>query len=545
MILPIDIGLPSKFREFRSYPGFSQWDIASQLASSDKRFSGLAAPTGTGKSLLAFTTSQLLDTGRTLYLTTGKNLQSQLVSDFSGSDNGINLYSLVGHSAHKCTNPSFDAHGEILDIECSERNGDCPYWASIETSLLHSNITTNYANWISIAKANDPQRFGKFDLLICDEAHNLETLLCDLLSIRIYPRSVFDLIGITTPTGITSGSIITWISWAKENITRAISTLDTSKREDRQYSSRESTRTKRLRKLCQNLITIADIQCDWVVEKAQSGFGQSAQVSSFTLTPVFAADYAEEWLFRGIPRIILSSATITEDDFYYLGIKPKLPVSDSEIDKQYDFHDIESGFDAAKRPFIYWPTTNIDYQMVDGQLIQVCRRIDQIIESRQRLGWNGIIHSISYKYASLLSEHCESDIMTHTSRDAQSTIRAFLDTESRPNVAVLASPVIGEGIDFANDLARYQIIFKVPSIDSRNPLIAARKKRDSRYANYLRAKSILQYTGRVCRSERDFGETFILDRHWGNWMMNAVEWPRYFKKSWRRVSMLPEPIKPT
>lgn len=533
MIVPADIGLPSRFKRFRSYPGFSQWQTASDIAVSERRFSGIAAPPGTGKSLLAFTASQIMDVGRTLYLTVNKNLQSQLISDFSGSDNGINLYSLVGHSAHKCTNVSFTSHGELLDIECDpKRSPDgCTYWPSVEKSLLHSNVTTNYANWISIARSGDPDRFGKFDLLICDEAHNLESMLCDLLSVKIYPKSVYELIGVETLTGISSSSISNWISWARENMSYALSCLDSSRNEDERYGGRESAHTKRLRKLCENLLTLSQIRCEWVVEKGQqSGFGSGSTISSFTLTPVFASDYAEQWLFRDIPRIILSSATLTKQDFTYLNIG----------NSSFDYLDIESAFDPALGPFIYWPITEIDYRMVEGQMIQVARAIDQLIDSRKRLNWKGIIHSISYSHAEKIKAYCTQDILTHNSQNKQVILDMFLHST---DPLALASPVLGEGVDFADDRARYQIVYKIPLPDSRQPLIAARKKRDKKYPYFLAAKSILQYKGRLQRSEHDYGETVIFDRNWGKWMMNAVEWPKYFRRSWRRVNSLPEPIR--
>lgn len=516
MIVPTDLGLPAKFSQFRVYPGFSQWQTAADIASAECRFSGLQAPPGAGKTTINITTSRILDSSRVLYLTVNKPLQNQLMSDFADSE--INMVNLIGHSAYPCANRVTDDAGDLSEVECSLGREECSYWRDVEESLTRSYICSNIANWVTIAKIGDNDRFGKFDFLILDEAHNLEKVLCDLLAIKFSRRGIYELIQKNLPD--TSDPLETWIEWARICYRECTSVLSESRRLDAIDRAKSST-TKRLERLQKNLSTVSEVRDEWVIEPIPSG----AQ-----LTPVFASEYAEKYLFRGIPRIILSSATLTRKDFQYLGI----------ANSDYNLVEIESGFDAARRPFYYWPTTKVDYGISEGQIIQILNRIDRVIDPRKKLGWKGIVHSVSYKHADLIKKYSRHAILTHNSRNKQQEIDRFL---SSSNPDILASPVIGEGVDFFDDRARYQFIWKVPTPDSRNLLTAARKKRDPKYPLYLAAKSILQMDGRLCRSMNDYGETFILDRHWGNWMVKAVPWPRYFRSSWRVIDDVPEPLK--
>jgi Rad3-related DNA helicase len=173
------------------------------------------------------------------------------------------------------------------------------------------------------------------------------------------------------------------------------------------------------------------------------------------------------------------------------------------------------------------------------------RRVDEFISSRQALGRKGLIHSISYRYADIIkraSKHRD-EIITYKPHEAQRIISQFMEDSKTHPTPILCGPNFAEGYDFKDERARYQFIWKVPTVDSRNPLIAARKKRDKKYPYYLAGKTIQQMVGRVVRSSSDYGETVILDTHWGKWMQTAVPWPRSFRKSWVTVRDLPAPIK--
>jgi ATP-dependent DNA helicase DinG len=523
MIRPSDLGFPAKFANFRSYPGYSQWQTASDMASAASdfgfRFIGNCSPVGSGKSLCQLTTARILDSGRTLYLTINKSLQNQLVSDFGDSASSLGMYNLTGHSSYPCAIRSMHSDTDaISSIECTDRE-NCGYWRDVRESLTHDLVTSNFANWISIARAGDPDRFGHFSTLILDEAHNLESVLCDLLAVRFSRRSTYELIKRNLPQN--GEPLPVWIEWASECSSVAFQALSNSRQRDRDESNgRESIDTKRLGQLLRDLLTVSAITDEWAVEPKPYG----AQ-----LTPAFAENYAEDYLFRGIPTVILSSATITPEDFAYLGIP----------DPNFKLFDIQSGFPPERRPFYYWPKTPIDYNSVEGQLIQTVNRYDQIIEPRLELGWKCLIHSVSYYHAQTIAKLSRHPILTHSKSNAQSVIRDWM---SNPKPQVLASPVMSEGVDLAHDLCRCQFIWKIPIPYSGDPLISIRKKRRPKYTLYLAAKTMQQMYGRVMRAGLDFGETWITDSNWGKYMRRSVQWPVSFRSAWKTIDRLPDPL---
>lgn len=524
--LPQEIGLSPRFSSFRTFTSdnrsTNQFDIAKSLALSPHRFRGLCMPPGGGKSVTLISSSLIAAPSRTLYLTVNKSLQSQLITEHSDSDSGVRFFSLTGHSSYPCMRNRLGVGtGRGIetdhDSECLE-GPNCKYWQDVRASLTYSHVVSNIANWVSIAKVGHADRFGKFDYLILDEAHNLESVLCDLLKVEIDEWRIESLLEMSIPS--VSDSLAEWANWGRNAAYNCECLIEEAKK------SEDSRLVKKLSNLLSSLEIIGRIAYDWVIQKLPyPRLGAS-------LTPVFASEYVEEYLFRGIDDIILSSATLTVDDFSYLGIEKD----------QFSLQDIDTGFDPIYRPIYYWPTCAIDYNTSEGEIRQVINRVDRVIESRAKLGWKGLIHSIAYRHSKVIADHSRvrERLLTHNKDNFRSVLDQWLSS-TQPNVIV--SPIMQEGVDLAHDLCRYQIIWKNPTLDSRDPLVEARKKRDKKYPLYIAGKKLQQMVGRNYRGNGDAGETFIFDLHYGNWMQKSIEWPKYHKRAWRTVRDLPVPVR--
>ncbi len=99
------------------------------------------------------------------------------------------------------------------------------------------------------------------------------------------------------------------------------------------------------------------------------------------------------------------------------------------------------------------------------------------------------------------------------------------------------NPSMTEGFDFSEDLARWQIIAKVPYPSLGDAHVVAKKDQDEEWYILEVVKTIVQASGRVVRSEKDKGVTYILDsdfeRVWREnqhmfpkWWSEAVVWPK-------------------
>lgn len=539
-LAPADLGLPAKFVSFRG----GQDDCAITLASSTKRFSLLSAPTGTGKSLIYLSAAKMLN-ARALVLVGTKGLQAQLMHDFGSAG----LVDMRGQSNYTCV--AVDG-GDLSDygkpgtgcdegpckigVFCSlKQDGGCLYYDAQRAARDANLVVTNYAYWMALGRHSDPMALGEFDLLILDEAHSAPEWLSEFCAVQLDRREMKSLLSLELPP-INEG-VAVWSEWAKGAAVHAKDRY-TEVRQRLLDGNRKiaTAQALRLSALIRDLTELAHahqwrsaegprrdvrmpgLQMDWVAEANDHGV---------RFSPVWAHGYAEQYLFRGIPRVLLASATLSPDVRRYLGIDKR----------DADYHEVGSGFDPKRRPFIYVPTTRVDRGMLDGQVRIWTNRIDAIIG--QRLDRKGIIHTRSYQRARdivLRSRH--SDIMlTHTTNNARETIAAF---KRAPAPCVLVSPSVEEGFDFPGDECRYQIIAKVPFIDGRGAITKARAKSDRGFLNYVAALSLVQMVGRGMRSLDDYCETFIIDDHWA-WFRRSAVFPRWFKQAWVQSSTIPAP----
>ena len=537
---PTDLGLPAKFPTFR--PG--QYATAVDLAASEKRFSLLAAPPGSGKSLIYMAVAKLLGPStRTLILTGTKGLQRQLLSDFSS----IGLLDIRGQSNYRCValDDKLSQYGVTgagcndgpchVGVDCDLRNNGCHYYDTVALAKDSNLVITNYAYWLAQGRYSDPLALGDFDLLVLDEAHRAADWLVGFCAISLSKPEIKDLLAMELPPA-TEG-LAAWAEWAvaarqaaKDEYSR-VQTSGTDKRSRIKTLLRLSVLGRDLDALFKSPTSRSEApRRDAKVPGMVTDWVTSDSARTATLAPVWGHAYAEPYLFRGIPRVLLSSATLSPESGRYLGIPPD----------DADFHEVESTFPSAHRPIIYIPTTRVDHRMQEGNVRQWISRIDQIVGGR--LDRKGIIHTHSYARAvEVLKRSKHADIMlTHTSRLTRAVVDEFL--RAFPP-AVLVSPAVEEGWDFAGTDCEYQIIAKLPFLDTRGPIEQARVKSDKGYSNHVTAQTIVQMSGRPVRSSDDRAETFIIDDHW-RWFRKRGTFPKWFKQAWQVCGAVPSPPQP-
>jgi len=125
----------------------------------------------------------------------------------------------------------------------------------------------------------------------------------------------------------------------------------------------------------------------------------------------------------------------------------------------------------------------------------------------------GLIHCNSYELGeqiyALLGESGHGDrlIFPKTADDREEAFKRHTDTEG----AVLISPSMREGFDFAGDKARWQILAKVPYAYLGDKQVARKFELDEEWYKMNAVSGIIQAAGRICRSVNDWGVTYILD----------------------------------
>ena len=513
MITPTDLGFPST--SFLSYRE-RQLEIATEAAMSPRRFYVLNLPVGGGKSLICQTYAKLRG-GRTLTLAPTKDLQLQLERDF---DDLTNIY---GHGHYGCSTSTV-ADGE-MEFECPVAS-ECDYRPIVRECLDSSNVLTNPAHWVNILKSGDRDRLGKFDNLVIDEAHRIHDMLCDYISFTVTPQRVYRLLRMEiTPSVNPMASIAGWYEWAKVVCGRCVDEIGSL---ESRADNGDPVAVKQIRR-------IAYLQTE--LTRFTDSFPQTEWVAApipytdrhVKLTPVWGREFAEQYLFGGIPNVFLCSGTIQEESLKDLGITTD----------NYAYRDEESLFPPDRSPFVYIPTVTVNARMSQSERGVLVRRIDQII--RESLAYKGTIQATGYEWARSIYEMSEwrghSDvILPGIDRDsARESYEYFNSSRSHPP-NVLLSPTIKEGLDLHGDKCRYQVIPKIPYPNMVDPLTAARSKSDKRYMIRMAAQTLEQMKGRSTRSRDDWSVTFLLDDGWDTpWVRKTIPLSKSFRRCQRRM----------
>jgi len=148
--------------------------------------------------------------------------------------------------------------------------------------------------------------------------------------------------------------------------------------------------------------------------------------------------------------------------------------------------------------------------------------MDSFIEEWQ--GYKGIMHTVAYHRQRYIMEHSRFSrfmIGNTDEPDSDSASEAFEKFVRAKPPCILVSPSFGTGWNFIGDIARWQIITKVPFVPMQSKVMQARMARDESYGDYLAWQDLAQSAGRVQRDDADWGVTVICDGSLGFFMMKT------------------------
>lgn len=468
---PYDLRLPDKFEGWRE----GQEQIIRDITRSKERFVMLTAPTGSGKSL-AYIASSLLIGGRTCILTSTKGLQDQLEDEF-----GDIVKVVKGKQNYRCRiAPTVAAFAPCnLKYECEFKEGGCAYYDAVATAKRARVVVTNYSYWLS----NPVSMLGQFQMLVCDEAHHSVDAVFDHFGIQIGRKEAEKLLPWPKPTDNIK-VLLTYSLGLMVALEDQVKNLSQSGKLWTPKGMRTMAMLQRVRKVK----TIQNLK-EWVGEQTEWGI-------QFDL--VWPDKVAEDVLFREIPKVVLTSATVNKKVAEYLGVK--------EVRQE----EYMSPFPSDSHPFYHIPTVRLDHKITNEGLSQWVSRVDQIVQRNKYS--KGIIHTVSYERCKrLLTVSDHRDIFISHDRDNLiPMVEVF--KEADPPI-VLISPSVVTGYDFPYDECRWQILGKVPFPDSRSMVMQKRQEMDPEYAYQISAQSIEQAAGRGMRAPDDRCVTYIIDDH--------------------------------
>ena len=526
---PVDFGLPEQYIEWR--PG--QDEAVLRAMNCERRMLGAVLPTGFGKSLMYMATAHLLQ-AKTVILTSTKALQRQLMRDFKILDAAL----VQGQRAYICEamQPTGALYGLYkgdrflvtmvdqgpchLGVDCELKSGGCGYFDDVRGAMRKDIVITNYAWWFTLVE-NLSIRLQP-ELLVCDEAHDAPDALAGALGADITREDVYDILTHQLP-GANQQPSSEWVNWAKLQSNRLTRLLEGTTPQTREAANR----LRRAQWLLRALKRVASIEAPLLLA-SDSDRGVRFDV-------VWAAPYAEQYLFRSVPRVVLTSATFAAHTAELLGVAPN----------DIEMYEAGDGFPVDHRPVYVLRSPEgimpirVDHNMSPDVERRWLERIDALVAARGDR--KGIIHCHSYKRRdAILARSMQRErMMSHGRHDTADRIRIF---KASPPGTVFLSPSITTGYDFPYDECEYQIIAKIPFPDSRDPVVTARTHIDRKYPAYVAMQKLVQSVGRGMRAEDDRCETFIVDEH-ARWFLPKHHdlAPKWFRKAIKRTESLPVP----
>lgn len=500
------------------------------IRSDDVDFVVFQGPTGTGKTAIAGTAASWTEDA--YYLSEQKIHQQQAYTEFPDSMRivkGRGNYDCGEqrptpcpranpHSDEGCPGvPSAEANGMYAGH--SDENGDlywkrgaefkCPYSQAKMRALGSPVACLNYSYFLrELHHRND---FGERELMICDEAHNLESQLQDIVAFTLDP----DIGGEIGLEVVDRGEYIEdWEHWIRGPLRSTVQgELDRVEKAIKyEYATKHASEVDKdlleQRELLEELdadirhfCSEHDQSIEWVVERRHNEAGELTEVE---FTPVSVAPFAERFIFDHADTIVLMSATILDTDL----ILRSLGLSQYK-DRSYQLN-IGSSYPAENRPIFYYDTPSVNNGNIDSTFPKICKLIEKIA-AEKHAGEPGIIHTVSYGNVERILDNVSSDVrdrcFDHREKDRNQVLRDF----KRSDDGILLSPSMYEGVDLEGDLSRWQIIPKIPFLPLGSERVKAKKEQDPAWYDWSTAVRLIQSFGRSVRSPDDHAATYILD----------------------------------
>lgn len=213
-------------------------------------------------------------------------------------------------------------------------------------------------------------------------------------------------------------------------------------------------------------------------------------------------------LFDTAKKHVLMSATISTKDLEECGL----------IGKRVLVINAESPIPVDRRPIYPMEIGAFNYGNLDHHLPTMLEAIKWISEEH---GGSGFIHapySLAAKLLPGLAGVFGSSLITHGREDRTVKLEEFKRRAQAQESVVMLASGLEEGIDLKEDLARWQVLTKVPFMSLGEVAVKHRCETDPEWYAWEAAKLVQQAAGRVCRGPEDFGATYVLDSNFNRQM---------------------------
>ncbi|MFH1031100.1 MAG: ATP-dependent DNA helicase [Chloroflexota bacterium] len=491
------LGLPARFTKWRE----DQLQAVSAITKSDKSVFLGDFPTGTGKSLLSIGVHRALR-NRCVYLCGTKQLQSQIMSDFSEI-----AVSLKGKANYPCV-LKYEQFPQVTADDCAypkpsscKYYGECPYYCAKAEAKVAPLVVLNNAYFL--AEANGEfSAFGNTEFLIVDEIDSVDMALLGYIQFTITLKQL-EKFGLRLPNNPDNKN--SWLQWIPgtlanlepwmENYLSQLKGKDPARWGPMEIELQRQA--KKMDKLYGKLDFLRkEVDDSWVFFSHEIKDGRE-----WVFKPVQVGKYGYRYLWSHGERALGMSGTIFD---------PGITCTDLGID-DCDYMRLDSPFPVENRPIFYKPVVNLTMKTMDYELPILAKEVDGILAKypSEKI----LVHTVSYKVRDYLLSHLSEQwrIVTHTSQTREMELEDF---KASKLPLVMLSPSFGRGVDLPEaDNVGAVVIVKMPYLDLSDPQTKARMnmKDGGRWYSLKAAQSLVQQSGRSIRSKTQRSDTYILD----------------------------------
>ena len=493
------------------------------------KFFLLDLPVGVGKSHLSIMISDwykknINKAAKVDIITATKILQDQYSESYGSLNN------LKGNDNYNCSEFSCSCKfGKQLAKLAKKKCDACPYDNSRNNYMNGGLSLTNFYLYSIFSLFGDKMpETRKADVLILDEAHLFDDIMCDFFNFKVNERFI-KRFKLPNEKAILSDlkkindleSYIDFLNDLNEQLCEAIDQLSREiglddKLKNKKLIDRSSKLSKVLKKennVTKSMSVLFDItneqgkldlilkeyklnDSNWIFDKTKV---YKDKEYSYSISAIWSYDFLDKYIFSKYERVFLMSGTILDKNMF-------CQLNGLDVTKSA-YYRIRSPFDVNNRKVYYLPVGKMSYKQKEETFKKYIPYIKKILKKY----WNqkGIIHTNSFELANRIKESINDPrLVFHDSSNKDEVLNEHKKSD-KPTVIV--SPSMDTGVSFDGDYARFQIIAKIPYPSLASKKNKMRQKSNQDWYSYKTCASLQQASGRIVRSKDDKGDTIIMD----------------------------------
>lgn len=523
----------------------------------------LQAPTGTGKSLIALEISRhLLEKYKikSYVLTSEKSLQQQYENDCQGKFSSYHkdVKSICGIDTYKChvNGEKFSlgvcksmgmGHKKALSLPCA---ATCEYlqrWVKAkeaERTIMNYSYYLIQMNYV-LNKLGDIAPFNKRGVIICDEAHKLPDLIENHFAFQIKPKlgkHINYVLRELAKIGIMSAIRCEELDKDILECLKVPEKAEPAKHFDKLINLLDEFTSilSQLHEVKLKVIGRFDLFKMEVIPKEVKTFnslldqikdyhcklGDYVSIITNNINDLVACNQDEGRKYHN-----LSDSSLFQKHFQkFSGVRifmsatlqPELLMKRWGIDKDKAIiMEIKSDWDPKKSPVILCNTTSMTYKNQKSSE-EALEKIDEILEKHSNE--RGLIHTTTNALSEYIKENSKYADRIVSYNGTSEKLEILNSISTYKTNTVLIGPSLFTGVDFSDELARFNIICKLSYPNIASALWAKRYELKPEIYFGETASIIEQSSGRSTRHEDDHSITYILDSR-------AAHFFRNFKKN--------------